>query len=501
MSADASLDRALALARQGQFAAALGAVQGITATERPAAEALDLHADLLKAIGDLDQAVVVQLRTIQLYPKRRSAWHNLAATLGDAGRAEEAEVAARRTFTVGPAAPETWLVLGRALQSQARYDDAESAFQSALALRPGYVDAHRDLAQLRWMRTGTVERALASLDQALARVPGDAGLVQVRAAILEFAGDADGAYDTVTAALARDRANLHLKLAASSLALTLNRPGDALDHVLAVHRAAPAAGPTVLVPLIQALLGCGQAGDASALAGQWLAQAPDDQLAIALQLTAWRALGDGRYDAWVDYGTMVRPLVLETPEGWASLPSFLKDLAAVLEGLHGLKAHPLHQSLRGGSQTSQSLLRSQDPVLRAFFSSVHTAIGAYLAGLGQGSDPLRRRNSGDGAPQSAWSVRLTSGGSHADHVHPKGWVSSAFYVALPEAALSAGDQAGWIRFGQPPFPLPYRQPAGRVVKPEAGQLVLFPSYLWHGVNPFQSDIPRLTIAFDILPRR
>jgi hypothetical protein len=37
------------------------------------------------------------------------------------------------------------------------------------------------------------------------------------------------------------------------------------------------------------------------------------------------------------------------------------------------------------------------------------------------------------------------------------------------------------------------------VKPEAGKLVLFPSYMWHGVEPFESDAPRLTVAFDALP--
>ena len=42
-------------------------------------------------------------------------------------------------------------------------------------------------------------------------------------------------------------------------------------------------------------------------------------------------------------------------------------------------------------------------------------------------------------------------------------------------------------------------PPRRVVKPEAGTLVLFPSYMWHGTIPFHSQQPRLTVAFDLLP--
>ena len=37
------------------------------------------------------------------------------------------------------------------------------------------------------------------------------------------------------------------------------------------------------------------------------------------------------------------------------------------------------------------------------------------------------------------------------------------------------------------------------VEPEAGQLVLFPSWMWHGTRPFRSTGSRLTIAFDLVP--
>jgi len=37
------------------------------------------------------------------------------------------------------------------------------------------------------------------------------------------------------------------------------------------------------------------------------------------------------------------------------------------------------------------------------------------------------------------------------------------------------------------------------VHPELGQLVLFPSYFWHGTLPFHSEQPRLTVAFDVVP--
>jgi hypothetical protein len=44
-------------------------------------------------------------------------------------------------------------------------------------------------------------------------------------------------------------------------------------------------------------------------------------------------------------------------------------------------------------------------------------------------------------------------------------------------------------------------PPRRLVQPEVGTLVLFPSYMWHGTVPFESAEPRITVAFDLLPDR
>ena len=91
--------------------------------------------------------------TLAANPQDRVGWHNLAAVEGDLGHAEEAEKAARRAIALGIPAPETRVVLARALQDLNRLDEAERSLEEALALRPVYPAAHRDLAQLRWMRS------------------------------------------------------------------------------------------------------------------------------------------------------------------------------------------------------------------------------------------------------------------------------------------------------------------------------------------------------------
>lgn len=80
-------------------------------------------------------------------------------------------------------------------------------------------------------------------------------------------------------------------------------------------------------------------------------------------------------------------------------------------------------------------------------------------------------------------------------------MSSAFYVALPPSvdAADSGDDAGCLQLGQPPVELGLELPARRILRPKAGLLALFPSYLWHGTVPFSDGQPRMTIAFDMSP--
>jgi uncharacterized protein (TIGR02466 family) len=95
-------------------------------------------------------------------------------------------------------------------------------------------------------------------------------------------------------------------------------------------------------------------------------------------------------------------------------------------------------------------------------------------------------------------VRLRRGGFHVNHIHPEGWVSSAFYLSVPAEAADASRRSGWLKFGEPRYPVPGIEPT-HFVQPVAGRLVLFPSYLWHGTTPLTSDETRVSVAFDAVP--
>lgn len=488
--------QAWTLLEQGRAADALRLTDPAAALPGAPGPLLMAHAAALKALGRLEEAATANQRAVKATPNDRLAWYNLAATLGDLARPDEALTAIKRAMTLGLDAPEAWLVLGRVEQARHAYDRAEAALAAAIQRRPGFAAAHRDLAQLRWMRTGDLGQALTALDAALAASGVDGGLVVVKALVMEFAGEKAAALTALRAGLAARPGDVPMLLSAAHLAAETGDAAGGRAFAAAALRQAPNHWPA-LSAMCEALLAVGEAAEAVTLATRMRTLQPLDQSAIALQSTAWRLLGDPRGDQLNDYD-LARTYRLPTPAGWPSLDAYLAALKTRLLQMHDLKAHPLQQSLRGGSQV-ESLQTSSDPLIRAFLVSARQVVADYIRDIGPGTDPLRARSGGEFAVRGAWSVNLRSQGFHADHVHPNGWISSAFYVDVPDAALDETRREGWLRFGEPGCPTVPALVAGRHVQPKPGLLALFPAYMWHGTVPFTSDATRLTLAFDIRP--
>jgi tetratricopeptide (TPR) repeat protein len=455
---------------------------------------LTYYAFALQSVGRFDEALVWLQRAVETSPTSAVAEHNLAGALGDCGRHPESEAAARRAFAKGLDAPETWLVLARALSGQDCQAEAEAAYRETIRRRPGAHDAYGDLAQIVWMRTGDADAALAVFDAATLERPGDPALLMQKARLLEYVGDAAAAIDALALALAlSDDPLLHVAIARL---VVHDDPDRALQHAQSAFMRRPE-NYSVMSTLCQVRLALGRPDEAAPLAELLCERQPWDQYAHALLATGWRLQGDPRYAELCDYEHLVQSFRLDTPSGWSSLEAYLGELRQALEPLHPSLGHPIGQSVRHGSQTRQDLTRAEAPAIKAFFQAIDGPIRRYMTALGTGDDPLRRRNAMDYRFAGVWSVKLRPGGFHADHVHHKGWLSSACYIELPRAVETGRE--GWLKFGEPGIPTQPALGAERFVKPEVGRLVLFPSYIWHGTVPFGGDEPRLSIAFDVLP--
>ena len=457
-----------------------------------------LHVAAYAALGRQSEAVACYRGLVAAAPQDPVATHTLAIALIAANQPEEGERWARRTLSgTGPTAA-LHHTHARSLIAMERFDQAELALRECVRLEPRLAEAHNSLAQLIWMRTGDPIEATNVLDQALEKHGHDDALWATKAALLQGAGDARGGYACLAERAARPQAPPMLLVRAGLAALEFE-PAAALTLAERALRAQPN-NPTARKLLCAACLGVGDGGKALAGCATLLEVARDDQYLIAMQTTALRLLNDSRYEAACDYDTMVLSQMLETPPGWPDLASFLNELVSRLDTLHNPHGHRLlYQSLRLGTETTQDLSRSQDPVIQALFHAFAAPISRYREHIGQGGDALRRRNRGASRFNGGWSVRLHSAGHHTSHVHPRGWISSACYIKLPDSMRQGRTGEGMLSFGAPGMLTTPPLHAELLVRPEAGQLVLFPSYFWHGTVPFHGDQPRLTVAFDVVP--
>lgn len=479
---------------RGDVEGALRLTAALTAVAAPTAGAYAARSAVLKAAGQPQEALKVNREATTRYPASAVTWHNLAATLGDLGYDDEAEAAARRAIGLGLGAAETRLVLARALQGQHRYEEAEAAFREALALRPDYEEPNTELAQLIWMRSKDRASALAPLERALADHPQHPGLRRALAVAQQFTGDPEAARATVEAGLGTPPHDPRLLGMAIDLCCVTDDAAGALRWAAQVTGQDPASHAA----RAQALLAAGDGAAAEREAAAAVGKSPKDQYAIALLATAWRLTGDPRYRQAYDYDDLVAAYDIIDPEA-AEGARELEDLRAALRRLHQFATHPFSQSVRAGSQAMLRLDGRHEAPIERLLQRLRETVDRHLAeGAGRGG-PFWGRNTGAAEFTGAWSIRLGASGHHADHIHPRGWISSAFYVSTPQESADANGKPGWIKFGEPGVRTLPKLAAEHHVQPRPGRLVLFPSYMWHGTVPYASEDERMTVAFDVVP--
>lgn len=493
-----STNAAIEALRTGDFQEALRLTEEAASDARPDHLTLATRATALKRLERPTEAVDVNRRAVAIYPESAIAWHNLAATLDDLGEHQEALSAIDRAMRIGLDAAESWGVRARVLAACGDHSGAEDAYLEARRRAPGDPALSSEYANYVWMLRGDAGRGLAAMDTCFASGGDPGACILTKIDILRCAGREDQARTLMQQAADALPTDVAVQLAAAQAAV-LAQDLRAADLRMAVAERLAPGSLQVLNQAAIVHLAAGRPAAALAVARQGLRAAPLDQSLLGWAATAARACGDPLAGLLNDYAGLVRPQTLETPAGWRDLPSFLSDLAGALRALHVYERQPLNQSVRGGLQTLQNLSRSRHPVIASLFRALEEPIQRYIRELGPGEDPHRSRASAGFRFRGAWSVRLKPGGFHADHFHPQGWISSAFYVETPDEALDRGGQEGWIRFGKPPIPTSPVLEAEYHVRPEPGRLVLFPSYMWHGTVPFMTDESRMTVAFDLVP--
>ena len=402
-----------------------------------------------------------------------------------------------------------------ALASEGERDRAEALLSGICARQPAWVEGQVTLARLRLL-AGQADSA----DRGFAEGVMVADCLPLRMAWFQFlatqkdwarAGDVlASAGEGQAAALAR------LYLAAESGAM-------GADGVAALDAYAHLADPGHDISRVRHALRFGMVERAGAIAAAHL-NGPSAALFWPYQALVWRLMADplarwldGGFDGEAAAHHSITDLPFTAPE--------LADLIAFLRALHTASAPYPEQSVRGGTQTERNLLLHHAPEIGALRRKIEVSVQAFARALPDAVEvDAVARDAGRNPPAphpllsnknairrkvtftGSWSVLLRGEGFHSAHTHPKGWISSALYLIVPDAVMARNTTsdislhvnvpAGHLALGLPPPELGLPLTPYQSIAPAPARQALFPSTLWHGTHPFAQG-ERMTVAFDV----
>jgi tetratricopeptide (TPR) repeat protein len=150
-------------------------------------------AEILADQGRLEDACV-PLRRVLEHARGHATAHRLLGTLlHRLGRLEEAAHHLQSAILAEPAGADTLYSLGTVLHAMHRFDEALAAYDRALSLKPSLSDALFEVGKPRHIHAlldrGDPRRALGTLNRYLARRPGQACALALKAVALEELGE------------------------------------------------------------------------------------------------------------------------------------------------------------------------------------------------------------------------------------------------------------------------------------------------------------------------
>jgi tetratricopeptide (TPR) repeat protein len=153
--------------------------------------------------------------------------------------------------------------------------------------------------------------------------------------------------------------------------------------------------------------------------------------------------------------------------------------------------------LSNGYQSSGNIFLSDKPAIQNIKKIIESQIDFYKKNCDKNASFISQW------PKNyilyGWIIVINTGGSLGGHMHKEGWLSGSLYLERPKRNEKNDGDIVFSLHGSN-FPTDGKVFESRVVSIEKGDMVLFPSSLFHATVPFESSQKRVTLAFDIIPQ-
>jgi len=452
------LHQVLGLAQDGlnKFAEAVDSYQKALALQP---NTPDLHFNLgiaLTNVGRQEDAAKSYAQAIRLRPTFFEAYANLGTILQKQGKLEEAIKNYRKALSIHED-PRGHFNLGTALRDEGKLDEAITHFKQAIAMFPNYADAHNYLGEC-YRDQGNMEDAIKKYFDTLALNKNHAGANYNMGEFLYLAGRFDEAVDYLERSKLDDwqERALYCTYKAEHFDAFKNK----LDHIVHTHEKHNA-------PFLQTL-------------------------------STHHAVNFGVEDHY-NFCKNGFDFVYQKsiPELAEPNSQFLKDLLNDIENTAiEVRAQGM---IINGKQSAGNLFKRPEASFRKLGEIVKQEFINYKNTFAGADCELIKSFPKELEFTSSWYVRLRRGGYVDRHIHEVGWISGAVYLVLPKNKKDPLE--GCFEYGLhgDNYPLKHENFPVGIATPHVGDIVLFPSSLFHRTIPFSSDEERICIAFDLKP--
>jgi len=418
----------------------------------------DLHFNLGIALSNLardEEAIIAYRKAIALQPGFFEAYGNLGVILQHQGKLEEAANAYRKGLSINPKDARGHFNLGTVLRDEGKLKEAIASYQQAIALFPNYADAYSNLGET-FRDQGDMDLAVKSYLDALALNPNHPSANYNMAEFLYLAKKYDEAIPYF------ERSQLDDWLERSMYCLYKAERFDEFKSKL-----------------------------------DSLAKTTKHTAPFLATLSTHYATNFGTEDPYNfcknGFDFVYQRAIPELAEPNSQL---LKDL------LHDINNAEIAERVQGmlhnGQQSAGNLFKRPEASFRALGELVKQEFVNYKNKFKGAECELIKSFPNELEFTSSWYVKMRQGGHLDAHIHEIGWISGAVYLAMPKRENPTD---GCFEYGIHGDSYPQKHdnfPVG-IASPNVGDIVLFPSSLFHRTIPFSSDQERICIAFDLRP--
>lgn len=438
------------------------------------------------------KAIKAYQKAVKIRPNSDVARHNLGLAYLQNGEPEKALKEYQLVLNSGKHSYQLMHNLGNAYFELGHFEQALTYFNNALKLNYKSIDTHRRVSDTLW-EMGNSKQFVQTFESALKRIPDDPKyLFEYVRRLLRVQRITD-AEARLEAQLQTLQSNPEFQYLYGKCRLLLGDRKHALEWLKKAGQADTLSGCDKL-EVCRFLLKFDLDREAEALATSVLTMQPAHTSALAMWGVCLHRRRDRQENELNNYEQLVTEYQLLDPvhDG-----NFYRTLIETLTRLHRSYEEQPDKSSHNGTQTSGHLFRRKEACLGELQHRIQEKLSQYLIEKSAFNKWGSWPDSEQFEISKAWSVRLKEGGYHRPHHHSHGKISGLFYAALPRSGSREKNGSGMVSFGTPTFKDNDAFQTEKIIKPETGKLILFPSYLWHCTLPQTGEGQKITVSFDV----